>query len=122
MLRKLVRSNLVEMVMNDLAFRKNIARLTEQLAFETAGLKRQKLARQIKKKLAVMDQGPLETPPVKEGDYWKSRAERIRRRAQRCRSDGFRDHLLKIAAGYDELAKAAYAAEAQSEVRQEIDS
>ncbi|HVX77975.1 MAG TPA: hypothetical protein VHB49_17710 [Bradyrhizobium sp.] len=106
--------------MSDRIFRENIAHLTEQLAFEASASKRQQLARRIKKeieKLAAVDHGPVTAPPMQNGDYWKSRAERTRQQARRYRSEGVRDHLLKIAAGYDELAKRAYAAQQTSETQ-----
>lgn len=104
--------------MSDRIFRENIAHLTEQLALETSAPKRQQLARRIKKeieKLAAQDQDVLAAPQVQDGDYWKSRAERTRQQARRYRSEGVRDHLLKIAAGYEELARRAYAAQRTSE-------
>lgn len=105
--------------MNDRVFRENIVHLTEQLAFEASAPKRQQLARRIKneiEKLAAVDQDLLATPHVQDGDYWKSRAERTRQQARRYRSEGVRDHLLKIAAGYDELAERVYAAQQTPEM------
>jgi hypothetical protein len=98
--------------MKDRIFRENIAHLTGQLAFEASATKRQQLARQIKQEienLAAEDHGPIAAPQVQNGDYWRSRAERTRQQAQRYRSEAVRDHLLKIAMGYEELAKRAYA-------------
>lgn len=40
-------------------------------------------------------------------DYWQSRAERTRRQASRYRDQAIRDPFMKIAAGYDELARSA---------------
>jgi hypothetical protein len=100
--------------MKDRIFRENIAHLTGQLALKPSATKRQQLARQIKQEienLAAEDHDPVIAPQVQNGDYWKSRAERTRHQAQRYRSEAVRDHLLKIAMGYDELAKRAYAAQ-----------
>jgi hypothetical protein len=106
------------MAMNDRIVRENIAQLTEQLAVEVSSSRRQQLANSIKKeieKLAAMESEPLVTPRVQDGSYWKSRADRTRQQARRYRSEGLRDHLLKIAAGYDELAERSYDAQKQSE-------
>jgi hypothetical protein len=106
------------MVMNDRIVRENIVHLTEQLAVEASSSRRQQLANGIKKeieKLVAIENEPLVTPRVQDGSYWKSRADRTRQQARRYRSEGLRDHLLKIAAGYDELAKRSYDAEQQSE-------
>jgi hypothetical protein len=100
--------------MTDRIFRENITHLTGQLAFEPSASKRRQLARRIKQEienLAAVDHDPVAMPQVQNGDYWKSRAERTRQQAQRYRSEAVRDHLLKIARGYEELAKRAYAAQ-----------
>lgn len=39
--------------------------------------------------------------------YWHSRAERMRNRSRRYKQPAVRDHFVKIAAGYDELARGA---------------
>lgn len=103
--------------MNDRIFRENISHLTEQLAFETFAPKQQWLAYQIKKEVEKMVQEGHHPCTVsrEDGGYWKSRAERTRQRAQRYRSEGLRNYLLEIAAGYEELAKRAYAAQQTSE-------
>ena len=96
--------------MIDRIFRENIAHLTEQLAFERSVPKRQRLARRIRREIEKLaEHDPLTVPRVQDGDYWKSRAERTRQQARRYRSEGLRDHLLKMASGYDELAKWTYA-------------
>lgn len=98
--------------MSDRVLRENIAHLTRQLMSETFSPKRQQLARRIKKeveKLAAIDRTEQESPNH-DGEYWKSRAERARQRARRHQDEGFRDYLLKIATGYDELAKQAHGA------------
>jgi hypothetical protein len=100
--------------MKDRIFRENIAHLTGQLAVEASAPKRQQLARRIRQEienLAVVDHDPLASPQVQNGDYWKARAERTRQQARRYRSEAVRDHLLKIAMGYEELAKRAYTAQ-----------
>jgi hypothetical protein len=100
--------------MKDRIFRENIAHLTGQLAFEPSPTKRRQLARRINQEvenLAAMNGDSAVVPQVQNGDYWKSRAERTRQQAQRYRSEAVRDHLLKIAMGYEELAKRAYAAQ-----------
>ena len=103
--------------MNDRIFRENISHLTEQLAFETSAPSRQQLAHRIKKEVEKMAQGDHHPRSAsrEDGDYWRSRAERTRQRAQRYRSEGFRNYLLEIAAGYEELAKRAYTAQQTSE-------
>lgn len=104
--------------MSDHILHENIAHLAEQLASEASASKRQQLARRIKKeieKLAAVDPDPVTSLRDQNGDYWKSRAERTRQQARQHRNEGFRDHLLKIAAGYDELAKRAHAARQATE-------
>lgn len=106
--------------MNDHILREDIAHLAEQLASEASAPKRQQLARRIKKeieKLAAIDRDSVTAPRDQNEDYWKSRAEWTRQQARRHRNEGFRDYLLKIAAGYDELAKRAHAARQTTEIR-----
>src|ERR1700743_1967302 len=100
--------------MTDRIFRENITHLTGQLAFEPSASKRRQLARRIKQEIEhpeAVDYGTVTMLQGQNGDYWKSRAERTRQQAQRYRSEAVRDHLLKIARGYEELAKRAYAAQ-----------
>jgi hypothetical protein len=96
------RSALGDMVMNDRIFRENIAHLTEQRAIETSAPKRQRLARRIRmefEKLAAADRDAVKTSHEEDGDYWKSRAERTRQRAQQYRSEGLRDHFSENCVG-----------------------
>lgn len=98
--------------------RENIVHLTEQLASETSALKRQQLARRIKKEIERFVPGDWTAAPRDQiGEYWKSRAERTRQRARRHGDQGLRDHLLKIANGYDELAKRACSAREMTETQ-----
>jgi len=50
-----------------------------------------------------------------DAEYWHSRAERARKESRRHEQPAVRDHFVKIAAGYDELARRA------SETRSEAD-
>ena len=43
--------------------------------------------------------------PTGDAEYWQFRAERTRSEARRYKQDGIRDHFIKIAAGYYELAR-----------------
>ena len=45
--------------------------------------------------------------PSGDAEYWQSRAERTRNESRRYKQNAVRDHFLKIAAGYDELARRA---------------
>jgi hypothetical protein len=72
--------------------------------------------------IAHRNAGSHPTPPARRArgradesdyDYWKSRAQRSCRLAARQDSEHLRNHYLKIAAGYEELARMAM------EVRQE---
>ncbi len=40
-----------------------------------------------------------------DAEYWQSRAERTRSQSRRYKQPAVRDHFVKIAAGYDELAR-----------------
>jgi hypothetical protein len=42
-----------------------------------------------------------------DAEYWQSRAERPRNQSRRYKQPAVRDHFVKIAAGYDELARRA---------------
>ncbi len=53
-----------------------------------------------------------------DGDYWKQRAERARRMARSYDQQHIRDHFIKIAVGYDQLAERAY--KIQSEIEKEL--
>jgi hypothetical protein len=105
--------------MSDRIIRENIAHLTEQLASETSALKRQQLARRIKKEIERFAPSDCRAAAPRDQieEYWKSRAERTRQRARRHRDEGLRDHLLKIATGYDELAERARAAREATETQ-----
>jgi hypothetical protein len=63
-------------------------------------------------KRAVSDQSTNVSSPVsrKHGEdaaYWQSRAERTKAQALKHRNPAVRDHLMEIAAGYEELARRA---------------
>lgn len=45
--------------------------------------------------------------PNDAAEYWQSRAERFRNQFRRCDPPAIRDHFVKMAAGYDELAQRA---------------
>jgi hypothetical protein len=42
-----------------------------------------------------------------DAEYWQARAERARKQSRRYKEPAVRDHFVKIAAGYDELARCA---------------
>ena len=64
----------------------------------------------------MVDDDPVPITPRQayDGDYWKERAERARRMASRHDQQHIRDHFMKIADGYDQLAERAY--KVQSEI------
>lgn len=63
------------------------------------------------------DRAPTTPRRAYDGDYWKQRAERARRMARRYDQQHIRDHFMKIAAGYDQLAERAY--DVQNEIEKE---
>ena len=55
---------------------------------------------------------PVEAVNQSNGEYWHLCAEKARRRANRYQNEGVRQHMLRIADGYEELARRASAEQA----------
>jgi hypothetical protein len=81
------------------------SRLPKQLARGTASIA-QSAESALHAAGAERDRSPV-GKPQDDVNYWQSRAERTRRQAGRYRDPAVRDHFMKIAAGYDELARSA---------------
>ena len=64
--------------------------------------------RQAAKKVdEVVHKRPRAGKPQDDASYWESRAERTKRQAARHQDPAIRDHFMKIAAGYEALARSA---------------
>ncbi|QOZ33667.1 hypothetical protein XH92_20020 [Bradyrhizobium sp. CCBAU 53421] len=55
----------------------------------------------------VAEKKPRARKPQDDASYWASRAERTKRQAARHQDQATRDHFMKIAAGYEALARSA---------------
>ncbi|UGA44620.1 hypothetical protein HU230_0000855 [Bradyrhizobium quebecense] len=55
----------------------------------------------------VAQKKPRAGKPQDDASYWTSRAERTKRQAARHQDQATRDHFMKIAAGYEALARSA---------------
>lgn len=60
-----------------------------------------------KKADEVVQKKPRAGKPQDDASYWESRAERTKRLAARHQDPATRDHFMKIAAGYEALARSA---------------
>jgi hypothetical protein len=53
------------------------------------------------------EQTPISPKQASDADYWRDRAKKAKRQAQSYQDRDTRDHLMKIVAGYEELAERA---------------
>ena len=91
--------------------REDLVHLDRSLASEGEPAKRQRLSRRLKYEIGELEAAELKTITPRQAysaNYWKARAARMRRARDLYRSQVVQDHLMQVAAGYDNLAERAY--------------
>ena len=91
-------------------YREGLIRLDRRLALESEPEKRQKLVRrawQVLDELEAAEMKIINPRQAYSGAYWKARAARLRQASALYRSEPIQDHLMQIAAGYENLAERA---------------
>ena len=87
---------------------KDNPRLAKRLARQAKPAARRPLKNEIDQ-LEVIGEASVKDQQSHDADYWESRAERTRRLAGGYHDRAIRDHFMKIAAGYEELARSTRA-------------
>src|SRR5579871_4862652 len=99
-------------------YRKDVIYLDRQLALVDEPTKRQTLARRLKQEIDELEAAERKTITPRQAysaNYWKARAARLRQASGLYRSQAGHDHLMQVAAGYDNLAERAYKIQANAE-------
>ena len=79
----------------------------EQRPSQQNGTEAQPPRQATKNAVEVAQKKPRAGKPQDDASYWASRAERTKRQAARHQDQATRDHVMKIAAGYEALARSA---------------
>jgi hypothetical protein len=91
---------------------KDNPRPAKRSAREPGPVARHNRRRSLKKKVdqpEIIGEATVKDQPSADADYWESRAEKTRRQAGQYQNQAIRDHFMRIAAGYEELARMARA-------------
>ncbi len=96
--------------MKESIYCENIVHLADQLAIESEPARRQKLARRLRLEIDKLEVAGIKTITARQAydaNYWKARAARLRHATGLYQNSFVHDHLMRIAAGYDNLAERA---------------
>jgi hypothetical protein len=100
-------------------YHEDIVHLAHRLALESEPAKRQRLARRLTREIDELEAAEIKTITPRQaynGKYWQARAARLRRASRLYRSHAIHDHLMKIAAGYENLAERAWKIQEDTEL------
>ncbi len=99
-------------------YSEDLVHLDRHLALEDEPARRQMLARRLKYEIDGLEAAEMKTITPRQAysaNYWKARAARLRQASGLYRSQAVQDHLMQVAAGYDNLAERAYKIQAHAE-------
>jgi hypothetical protein len=104
--------------MRQFMYREDLVHLDRHLALEDEPARRQMLARRLTYEIDGLEAAEMKTITPRQAynaNYWKARAARLRQASGLYRSQAVHDHLMQVAAGYDNLAERACKIQANAE-------